>query len=75
MDNLSKAMRKSLREMAPVLAIPYIRSFQLTEEEERILILCECKRKSLQQVALLTSLSVETVKRRRRSALRKMTHI
>lgn len=73
MDELSKDLRARLREMAPVRSIPYIRSFQLPPEEELVLIEGrECRGKSVQQIALEQNLSVETVKRRRQSALSKI---
>ncbi len=72
MDPLSKATRAELQDMAPVQAIPYIRSFQLSPEEELVLIERECRGKSAQQIAMEYCLSVETVKRRRRSAVRKI---
>ncbi len=73
LDPLSKATRAELQNMAPVQAISYIRSFQLLPEEELVLIERECRGKSAQQIAMEHCLSVETVKRRRRSALRKLS--
>ena len=75
MDAASRAVRAMLRGMAPVRSIPLIESFQLPAEEELVLIQCECRRRSVQQVALDNSMSVETVKRRRRSALRKISRL
>lgn len=75
MDAASRAVRSMLRSMAPVQSIPYIQSFQLPEDEELVLIQCECRRRSVQEVALTHSMSVETVKRRRRSALRKISRM
>lgn len=72
LDPLSRATRAELQSMAPVLAIPYIRSFQLPPEEELVLVERECRGKSAQQIAIEQCLSVETVKRRRRAALRKI---
>ena len=72
MDASTRAVRSMLRSMAPVRSIPYIQSFQLPQEE-LVLIQCECRRRSVQEVALEHSMSVETVKRRRRSALRKIS--
>lgn len=62
-----------LRSMAPSRSIPYIRSFQLPEEEELVLVECDAKGKSVQQVAMEINLSAETVWRRRRSAFRKIS--
>lgn len=73
MDNRSKAVRRQLRSMAPSRSIPYIQSFQLPAEEERVLIDCEARGRSVQQVAMDMNLSAETVWRRRKSALRKLS--
>lgn len=73
MDQRTQAVRAMLRSMAPAYAIPYIQRFQLPIDEEYILIQCECRGQSIQHVALDMCLSVETVKRRRRSALRKIS--
>lgn len=72
MDQSSRAVRAMLRSMAPAVSIPYIQSFRLPEDEERVLIECDARRRSVQQVARDMSLSPETVKRRRRHALKKM---
>lgn len=72
MDELSRETRRMLRSMAPSRSIPYIKSFQLPPEEELVLIECDARGKSVQQVAFETCLSVESVKRRRRSAIRKI---
>ena len=73
MDASTRAVRAMLRGMAPVRSIPYIQSFQLPPEEELVLIRSECQGRSLQQIAQELHLSVESVTRRRRSALRKLT--
>lgn len=72
MDQRSRAVRAKLRGMAPVASIPYIQSFQLPEEEERVLIECDARGRSVQQVAQTMRLSPETIWRRRRRALRKL---
>ena len=72
MDESSRAVRQMLQGMAPSRSIPYIQSFQLPEDEELVLILFDCKKKSLQQIAMQTHMSVESVKRRRRAAIRKI---
>ena len=74
MDKASRAVRARLQSMAPVASVPYIKSFQLPEEEELVLILRECRGYSLQQIAMAHNMSVETVKRRRKSALRKIVN-
>lgn len=73
MDDSTRAVRAMLRNMAPVRSIPYIQSFRLHPEEELVLIRSECQGRSLQQIAQELHLSVESVTRRRRSALRKLT--
>ena len=75
MDDRTHAVRAMLRSMCPSASIPYIQSFQLPEEEERVLIECDARRKSVQQVAMAMCLSPETVWRRRRAALTKLSQI
>ena len=75
MDDRTHAVRAMLRGMCPSASIPYIQSFQLPEEEERVLIECDARRKSVQQVAMAMSLSPETVWRRRRAALMKIAKV
>lgn len=72
MDQRSRDLRAKLRSMAPAVSIPYIKSFQLPEEEERVLIECDARGRSVTQVAQAMRLSPETVSRRRRRALRKI---
>lgn len=73
MDQRSRTVRAKLRGMAPAASIPYIQSFQLPEDEELVLIECDARGRSVQQVAQAMRLSPETVWRRRRSALRKIS--
>lgn len=73
MDDRTLAVRQMLRSMCPAASIPYIRSFQLPEEEELVLIEVDARRKSVQQVAQALNLSPETIWRRRRSALLKIS--
>lgn len=63
-----------LESMAPVRSIPYIKSFQLPVEEELFIIEREAMRKSIQQIAMEHHVSVETVKRRRKSAFKKISN-
>lgn len=72
MDQRSRAVRARLRGMAPAASIPYIQSFQLPEEEERVLIECDARGRSVTQVAQTMRLSPESVWRRRQRALRKI---
>ena len=73
MDDRTLAVRTLRRSMCPAASIPYIRSFQLPEEEELVLIECDARGKSVQQVAQSMNLSPETVWRRRRAALLKLS--
>lgn len=73
MDTRAKETRRRLRSMAPSRSIPYIQSFQLPAEEEQVLVECEARGKSVQQVAMSMNLSAETVWRRRKAALRKIS--
>lgn len=72
MDSRTKAVRSQLRSMAPSRSIPYIQGFQLQDEESLVLIECDAKGRSVQQVAMAQNLSPETVWRRRKSALQKI---
>lgn len=73
MDRRSMEVRRRLRDMAPATSIPYIQSFQLPAEEELVLIEADARRKSVQQIAMEANMSVESVKRRRKAALRKLS--
>lgn len=72
MDDRTFAVRAMLRSMCPSASIPLIKSYQLPEEEERVLIECDARGKSVQQVAQEQNMSPETVWRRRRVALLKI---
>lgn len=73
MDDRTHAVRAMLRSMCPSASIPYIKQFQLPEEEELVLIECDARGKSVQQVAQSMNLSPETVWRRRRAGLLKIS--
>lgn len=68
MDKMRNAIRIALDRMPPPNAIRMIQSFSLPYEEELCLVEREGHKKSVQQIALERCLSVETVKKRRRSA-------
>ena len=72
MNPQAKEIRKRLSKMAPMQAAALIQSFGLPEYEEETLIFREIRGKSLQQIADLQNVSIDTVKRRRRAALSKM---
>lgn len=74
MDDRTLAVRQMLRSMCPAASIPYIQGFQLPEEEELVLIECDARGKSVQQVAQAMNLSPETVWRRRRAGLIKISN-
>ena len=74
MNEKTFAVRAMLCRMAPVKSIPIIQSFPLPAEEEMVLIEKEARGKSIQQIAMEHNMSVETVKRRRRSALEKIAN-
>lgn len=67
-----KEVRRKLQHMAPSVAIPYIKSFELPEEEEVVVIRHNCRRESLQQIARSLNMSIEVVKQRHISALEKI---
>lgn len=69
MNEKAFAVRAMLKSMAPCRSIPVIQSFLLPYEEEMVLIEHEANGKSLVQIAMENNLSLETVKRRRRNAL------
>lgn len=75
MDARSREVRQTLRDMAPSLSIPIIRRCQLPEEEEAAVIEIDVRRHSVQQVAMAAHVSEETVKRRRKAALRKLSGV
>ena len=75
MDDRTRAVRTRLRSMCPAVSIPFIQKFQLPEEEERVLIECDARGKSVQQVAQAMNLSPATVWRRRRAALMKIAGV
>ncbi len=74
MQEKTFAVRAMLRRMAPCKSIPIIQAYLLPEEEEMVLIEHEARGKSLQKIALEHNMSIETVKRRRRSALEKIAN-
>lgn len=74
MNEKTFAVRAMLSSMAPCRSIPVIQSYMLPYEEELVLIEHEAKGKSLQQIAMEHNLSLETVKRRRKRALEKISN-
>lgn len=67
-----RALREALRGMTPPRAAAHIQSFGLLEDEERVLILCDARRKSCQQAAQALNMSADNVHKLRHRAYRKM---
>lgn len=67
-----RGIRRELRTMAPKRATEYIRSFELPENEENSLILCDVKGKSRTQAANELNVSEEVIKRNRARAFSKI---
>lgn len=78
MDRQRKAVRGYIAGMAPSRAIEFVRSFDLPEEAQS-LILCDVRQKSYVQASDILHLSPESIKRKRRKALDKiidaLTHL
>lgn len=72
MNSQHRAIRALLTTMAPRRAEAYIRAFELPEDEEAFLIACDVRGLSCMQAAAEFHTSLETVKRRRQSAYRKI---
>lgn len=78
MDRQRKAVRGYIAGMAPNRAVEFVRSFDLPEEAQS-LILCDVRQKSYVQASDILHLSPESIKRKRRKALNKiidaLTHL
>ena len=78
MDRQRKAVRGYIAGMAPNRAVEFVRSFDLPEEAQS-LILCDVRQKSYVQASDILHLSPESIKRKRRKALDKiidaLTHL
>lgn len=72
MDSQHRAIRALLTTMSPKRAEAYIRAFELPPDEEASLIVCDVRGLSCLQAADVLHTSLETVKRRRRSAYGKI---
>nr|UWF99137.1 MAG: Protein of unknown function (DUF2802) [Bacteriophage sp.] len=72
MDNSRKAVRYYISNMAPKRALEFVQSFDLPEDEESCIILCDIRRKSYIQVSNALHVSPESVKRNRRRAFSKI---
>ena len=78
MDRQRKAVRGYIAGMAPNRAVEFVRSFDLPEEAQS-LILCDVRQRSYVQASDILHLSPESIKRKRRKALDKivdaLTHL
>ena len=72
MNEQRKSVRRKLQSMAPSVAIPYIKTFDLPEEDEVVVIRHNCRKESLQQIAISMNMSIETAKERHTAALSKI---
>lgn len=72
MNERHRAIRALLTSTSPRRAVEYIRAFELPEDEETALILCDVRRKSCLEAARALSVSPETVKRYRHRAYAKI---
>lgn len=73
MDSRRQAIRAVLASMGPRRAESYIRAFDLQEDETQYIVEREAMRMSIQQIARKHNVSRETVERRRRTGLQKIT--
>lgn len=67
------AIRAMLSSMSPKRAIGYIKSFELPEDEETVLIELDVRGKSCVQISQQLHVSPETVKRYRQKAYKKIS--
>lgn len=65
-------IRTMLQGMAPKRAIAWIQSFDLPQEEAQCIAECDVRRRSCVEQAFRMNVSVDVVKRRRRTAYSKM---
>lgn len=72
MNSQHRAIRALLSSMSPRRAEAYIKAFQLREEETAVIIEGDIKGLSHIQIANKLHLSLDTEKRRRQSAYRKI---
>lgn len=72
MNKHTNAVRTMLRELPPSVSVPLIKSYDLPADEEISVIMVDCYRKDITRVADMLFVSVETVKRRRKSAFVKI---
>lgn len=72
MDARSKAVRATIRSMAPSQAVPFVRSFHLPANEEQALICVDCYDYSVIKTAGIIHLSPDRTKVIRRRALAKI---
>lgn len=72
MNSQHRTIRALLSSMSPRRAVEHIKSFQLREEEEAVLIECDVRGLSYIQAAEKLHLSPEVIKSRKRRAYSKI---
>lgn len=72
MNREHREIRAMLHSMAPKRAIAWIQSFDLPQEEAQCIAECDVRGRSCVEQAFRMNVSVDGVKRRRRTAYKKM---
>lgn len=72
MNSRNQIIRALLAEMGPARVESYVSAFDLYEEEALFIIEREAHKKSVSEIARENHVSIETVKRRRRSGFTKI---
>lgn len=72
MDSVRRALRKSITKMSRREATEFIKSFQLREAEEQVLLLCDVEGKSVVSASLVMHCSCELVSKLKQSAYNRM---
>lgn len=72
MDGRRRALRKAITKMSRREATEFIKSFQLRENEEQVLMLCDVDGKSVVAAALAMNCSCELVSKLKQSAYNRM---
>jgi DNA-directed RNA polymerase specialized sigma24 family protein len=72
MNQQHREIRAMLKCMAPKRAIAWIQSFELPQEEAQCIAECDVRGRSCVEQAFRMNVSVDGVKRRRRTAYKKM---
>lgn len=72
MNGQHRIIRAHLSSMSPRRAVEYVRSFQLRPDEEAVLVECDVRGMSCIQAEEKLHLTLEAIKRRRKSAYSKI---